>query len=271
MNLLKTALLSSIAIGALSSVAPLPSARAADTPIPDTKKPDLSAFTEAQRDALEDYVRSFILNNPEVLMESVNKYHEKTTAKDNEAAKGNLKTQADNLYKGGHPEVGNPKGDITIVEFFDYNCGYCKRALDTVAKTLDNDKNVRMIFIDLPILSPTSSTAAKWALAANKQGKYWELHKALLTSNSPKDEENIAKLAQAAGLDVERLKKDSSDASIEATLKKNAEIAHALNISGTPGFIVGDNILRGYVEYEGFKSIVDLERKSKAQSGAAKQ
>lgn len=264
MNFFKTILLSSIAIGAMTSfTSAFAETPAADAPkIEATKVADMSSFSDAQKAALEDYVRSFILNNPEVLMESVNRFREKTAAKENDGAKDNLKTQADNIYKGGHPEIGNPKGDITIVEFFDYNCGYCKRAFETVAKTIENDKNIRVILIDLPILSPASSDAAKWALAASKQGKYWEFHKALLTSNAPKDEENMLTLAKAIGLDIEKLKKDASDKSIEEALKKNSEIARALNVTGTPGFIIGENILRGFVEYEGFKGIIDLERKS---------
>lgn len=219
-------------------------------------------FTPEQKGAMEDFVRDFIMNNPEVLIESVNKMHAEAAQKQEEAAKVALKESADFFYKNTNlPQVGNPKGDVTIVEFFDYNCGYCKRALDTVKKTVESDKNVRVVFIELPILSPQSETAAKWALAANKQGKYWEFHQAMLESSAPKTEETMADIAKSAGLDVEKLKKDAADKVVEDELAANRDAAARLQISGTPAFIVGEQIIRGFVEYEGFKTIVADERK----------
>lgn len=254
MTQFKNLLMTTLAAG--SVILPF-SAQAAD---PAPVKAAVPAFTEEQNAALEDYVRNFILNNPEVLMESVNRYREKMAVKETEDAQKKLVNHKEGLYNGGHPEIGNPKGDVTVVEFFDYNCGYCKRALETVTKTVENDKNVRVIFIDMPILSPTSTLASKWALAAKKQGKYWELHQALMNSSAPKDEENMEKLAKEAGLDVEKLKKDAADPVLDDVLKKNADIAKDLGINGTPGFVVGDEILRGFMEYDGFKTVVQNAR-----------
>lgn len=218
-------------------------------------------FSEDQRAAMEDFVRNFILDNPEVLMESVNRYRR---AEDQKKEEGSIKVLKENmgyLNNGQHPEIGNPKGDVTVVEFFDYNCGYCKRAMQTVRKLAENDKNVRIIFMDYPILSPASTEAAKWAVAANKQGKYWQFHQALLESTAPKDVENMSKIAQSVGLDIEKLKKDAAGKDVEAYLSSVTDFGHKLNVSGTPGFIVGSQILRGFVEYEGFKTIVEDERK----------
>lgn len=219
-------------------------------------------FTPEQKGALEDFVRDFIMKNPEVLIDSVNQMHAKEAQKQEEAAKAALKDMSDFFYKNDKlPQIGNPKGDMTVVEFFDYNCGYCKRALDAVKKTVESDKNVRVVFIDLPILSPQSETAAKWALASNKQGKYWEFHQAMMESTAPKTEETMSEIAQTAGLDVEKLKKDAEGEDITAELAANRAAAQKLQITGTPAFIIGEEILRGFVEYEGFKAIISDERK----------
>ncbi len=219
-------------------------------------------FTEAQRGAMEDFVRNFILDNPEVLIESVNRMHEKEQQQKDADAKGALDKYHDYLYEDkAIPQIGNPKGDITVVEFFDYNCGYCKRAFDVVKKTAESDKNVKIRFIELPILSPQSETASKWALAANKQGKYWEFHKELMSSPAPKTEEHLAEVAKTLGLDVAKLKKDAEGEDVAKELEQNKSVANALGISGTPGFVVGDEILRGFVEYEGFKTIIGDQRK----------
>lgn len=221
------------------------------------------AFNEAQKAALEDFVRNFILDNPEVLMESVNRYR---ASEDKKKEEGSLKTLKENMgyiNNGKHPEIGNPKGDVLIVEFFDYNCGYCKRAMQTVRKLVENDKKVRVVFMDYPILSPQSTVAAKWAIAANKQGKYWEFHQALLETSAPKDEENLSKIAASVGIDVTKLKKDAESDEVESYLSSVKDFGQKLNVQGTPAFIVGGQILRGFVEYEGFKTIVEGERQKK--------
>lgn len=219
-------------------------------------------FTEDQRGAMEDFVRDFILNNPEVLMESINLMHEKERQQKDDEAKAALKESYSYFYQDPSvPEAGNPKGDVTVIEFFDYNCGYCKRAFDVVKQTIESDKNVRIRFIEFPILSEQSTEAAKWSLSAARQGKYWEFHTQMMNSPAPKNEENMTRMAKEAGLDIERLKKDAASPEIEAELAKNRELTQKLGISGTPGFIVGDQILRGFVEYEGFKTIVEDERK----------
>lgn len=221
-------------------------------------------FTEEQRGAMEDFVRDFIMKNPEVLIESVNKMREREVEAQDQAAKSAL-GQYTEFFKDDSkvPVAGNPKGDVTVVELFDYNCGYCKHAFEAVQKVMDNDKNVRFVFIDLPILSQQSETAAKWALAAKMQGKYWPFHQALMKSTAPKTEENMTEIAKNVGLDVEKLKKDSESKDVMAEIEKGREIAGKLGVTGTPAFIIGDEIVRGYVEYEGFKALIDEQRKNK--------
>lgn len=218
-------------------------------------------FNEDQRAAMEDFVRNFILDNPEVLMESVNRFRSEEQKKQEEGSVNVLKENMGFLAAGKHPEIGNPKGDVTVVEFFDYNCGYCKHALKAVQELTEKDKNVRVVFMEFPILSPASTVASKWAVAANMQGKYWAFHQATLESNAPKDEANLSKIAQSIGMDVEKAKKDVAGKEVESYMASVRDFGDKLKVTGTPAFIVGQQIIRGYVEYPAFKTIVEDERK----------
>lgn len=220
-----------------------------------------SAFTDEQRAEMQDVIRNFILDNPEVLMESVNRYRDKEQKKKEEGSVKVLKENMSFLNNGKHPQIGNPKGDITVVEFFDYNCGYCKHALKAVQELTEKDKNVKVLFMEFPILSPTSTVASKWAVAANMQGKYWAFHQATLESTAPKDAENLAKIAQSVGMDVEKAKKDATGKEVEAYMASVRDFGEKLNVTGTPAFIVGQQIVRGYVEYPAFQTIINDERK----------
>ncbi len=224
--------------------------------------PSSAGFTAAQKTEMEGLMRKFIMENPQVLMDSVNKYREDQGKKEEASASDALKSIGNDLFKNDNlPQVGNKSGDITVVEFFDYNCGYCKKGFESVQEGLNNDKNIRFVFVDYPILSESSHLASQYALAAQKQGKYFEYHKALMTFQGPKTEETIMKLSKDAGIDTDRLKKDAQLPEIAAQLTKNQEMAQKLAISGTPAFIVGGQIIRGYVPYEALKTIIADERK----------
>lgn len=221
------------------------------------------AFSDAQKSELDGLIKDYILKNPQVLMDSVNNYRVDQEKKATEGATEALKQNWDALTKGGLPDIGPKDADITIVEFFDYNCGYCKQGYDSVQSILDTDKKVRFVFVDLPILSESSKLASRYALAAQMQGKYFELHRELMKFKGPKTDESILNLAKSAGLDIEKLKKDLSSPQIEATFAKNQELASKLAVTGTPAFIVGDQIIRGYIPAEAMKTMVAEERKKK--------
>lgn len=224
---------------------------------------DKTAFTPEQQTQLKDMMRDFIMENPEVMIESINKMKAKEEQDQNASAIQSLDKHRAFLYNNPDmPSTGNPKGDITIVEFFDYNCGYCKRAYEAVQQTLDADKNVRFVFVELPILSPQSKIAANYAMAAHKQGKYFEFHRAVMNSSEPKTEEMLQRTGKELGLDVEKLKKDANSDETKALLEKKTAVAQDLHISGTPGFIIGDQIIRGYVPYEGMKPMIADARKA---------
>ncbi len=220
-------------------------------------------FTAAQKQEIETMFKDYLLENGEVLLESVNKYQGELVAKEQEAANELAKGYVIALDKRDNlATAGNPDGDITIVEFFDYNCGYCSRALEEIETLLETDDNIRVIFMDMPILGPPSLEASKWSLAAQKQGKYWDYHRAIMNFEGPKDEASLTKLAKDLGMDVQQLKKDKDSEEIAAQLDKNIEEAQALNIRGTPGFIIDGEISPGYMPAAEMKRIIEEARAS---------
>ena len=160
---------------------------------------------------------------------------------------------------------GNPKGEITVVEFFDYNCGWCKKAVDEVNKLVKADPQVRIVFKELPIFGEASMLAAKAAMASLKQGKYWDFHVALMKEKQV-SKDNLFKIAEKVGLNVDKLKADMADPVYDAALKENAAIAQDLGIEGTPGFIVDDKVNVGFVPAEGIIAMLADVRKAGCQA-----
>lgn len=241
-------LAATVAVGALFS--PL-SAQAADT------------FTPEQKKELEVLFKDYIRNNPEVILDSVQAYQMKEEERRQKGAEANLKDYKDKLTKSQDlPFAGNPDGDVTIVEFFDYNCGYCKKAYEDVTKILESDKNVKVVFIDMPILSEQSRLMAKLGMAAQSQGKYFEAHKALMEFRGSQSEENFLNALKEAGIDIEKIKAEKDSPDVEAALGRYIKIANDLNIRGTPGFIVGDTLMPGYVGLEGMTKEIEAARKA---------
>jgi protein-disulfide isomerase len=218
-------------------------------------------FTKQQ---IEDIVKEYIKNNPKEIIDSVNAYGMQQQQEAEKNATNEVLKNMDWLTKNkNHAEAGNPKGDVTIVEFFDYNCGYCKQAFSDVMTLLDSDKNIRVVFIEIPILGANSSEVAAWALAADKQGKYFEYHSALMRHKGPFDEAVLSDYAKKAGLDVSKLKKDKADTSIISILEENTSKAASMGITGTPAFVVGSQVIRGYVGVEGLRDAVKTARAKK--------
>ena len=150
-----------------------------------------------------------------------------------------------------------------MVEFFDYNCGYCKRGLGGVVKLIESDPKVRVVFKELPILSKGSEEAARVALAARKQGKYWEVHRALLSARGQANEASALKLAEELGLDMEQLKADMESAEVKAEIAQSEDLAKKMGVNGTPHFLVGDRSVPGAPEnlYEQLSTHVNELRK----------
>lgn len=218
-------------------------------------------LTPEQKKEVEAVVKEYLLNHGEDILAGVTAYQAKQEEEANKESVGKAKALQEHL-KGDKTTaaVGNPKGDITVVEFFDYNCGYCKKAFTEVQSLLKEDKNVKVVLYDMPILGPSSYEASKWALAAQKQNKYWEFHQAMMEHQGAADEEAFKALAEGAGLDFAKLSKDKDDPAIEETLKKHLETARDLGIQGTPGFLVGSQVFKGYIPYEQMKEAIKRER-----------
>jgi len=205
------------------------------------------------KDEINTMIHDYIMNNPQVLMQSVEEYQKKSV--EDRAAQASKDVNS--------PEAGNPKGDVTVVEFFDYNCHYCKGAFPAVQSLIEKDKKVRVVFKEFPILGPTSGTAAKWALAAQKQKKYFEFHAAMMNNKEPISDELLARVAKNVGMDVDKAKEyvASPDAMIEIT--KNRKLAEQLDLNGTPAFIIGGNISRGAISEEEMESQISVIRAGK--------
>lgn len=219
------------------------------------------AFTPEQKKELEGLFKDYIMNNPQTIMDSVQAYQMKEQERAQKSAEEKLAEYKDILTKSSElPFAGNPEGDVTVVEFFDFNCGYCKKAFEDVSKLLEEDKNVKVIFIDMPILSDKSQLMAKMAMAAQKQDKYFEAHKALMNYRGTQSEENYLNALKEAGLDIEKIKTDMASQEIDIAIQKHMKIANELNIRGTPGFVIGDQLHPGYIGMDGLKAAIQEAR-----------
>jgi len=180
-----------------------------------------SEFTDAQKVELEELFKEFLANNPQDILDSVDNYRADQERKTQQSAQEKLEDYKEFFKQADLPTAGNPDGDVTIVEYFDYNCGYCKKAFEDVQKILDSDKNVRVVFQEMPILSPSSGKMAQYALAAKKQGKYFEMHTALMNHRGPQSDDAFLGLAKNLGLDTDQLKKDTESEAVKDEITKS--------------------------------------------------
>lgn len=238
-----------------AAAAPLAtSARAADA--------DKGAMDKAK---VEQIVHDYILSHPEIITQAVKVLQDREEAEEAKASQVALKTQHDALYNAkGSPIGGNPKGDVTLIEFFDYQCGYCKHTQPELDAAIKKDGKVKIVYKEFPILSPASIIAAKAALAAQLQDKYAPVHAALMAATGKLDRDRILSIAKDAGADTDRLAKDMELPAIQKEIDANMALADALNIHGTPGFIIGDTLVPGAIDAGAFKDLFAAARQSKS-------
>ena len=211
-------------------------------------------FSTKQRDEIGSIVRDYLIAHPEVLREAFEALDRRQNA-------SGLASAADDLYRGtGDLVAGNPDGSIVMIEFFDYNCGYCKRALPDVLQLIGASKDVKIIMKEWPILGAGSLYASRAALASHQQGKYWEFHLALMSERRV-DEAKVLEVAEKIGLDMEKLKADMNSAAVLSTIKTNSTTADKLGIQGTPAFIIGEQLFPGAVGYAKLAEAVEKVRK----------
>jgi len=218
-------------------------------------------FTDAQRGEIGKIVREYLLKNPRVLEEVS---EELTRIREEEKRGLQAKVLIDekqSIFRSPHDFVlGNPKGDVTVVEYFDYNCGWCKRALNEVNAITASDKNVRVVLKEFPIFGEDSQFAAKAALASIKQNKYWDFHVALMKAKRVTTK-NTLEIAKSVGINVEELKTEMEKPVYDKVLAENSRVAQALGMQGTPGFIIDSKVNFGYVPAAGLKSMLADVRK----------
>ncbi|HYU13136.1 MAG TPA: DsbA family protein [Stellaceae bacterium] len=235
-------------LGVLVALVPLRAAPAAE-------------FTPEQKKAIEAIIRDYLANHPEILLDALQAAEDKLKSDSRDKAAQALSARRREVLEDPESPVGgNPKGDVSLVEFFDYRCPYCKQVEPALEALLSQDKQLRFVYKEFPVLGADSITASRAALAARKQGKYDVLHRALMGTKGQLDEATVMKVAQSAGLDSERLKRDMAAPEIDRALKANVALAEALDIRGTPAFVIGDEIVPGAIDLGTLKALIAAAR-----------
>jgi protein-disulfide isomerase len=222
-------------------------------------------FTPAQKQELGVFIKDYLVNNPDVLRAAIEALdrHDKEVA--DEERQKTVVTQASQLFSSKYQAtIGNPKGSATLVEFFDYNCHFCKGALPDVTKLMKDDPNLKLVLKDYPVLGPGSVEAAKVASAARNQlpgDKFWAFHTKLLATHGPVGKTEALAVARELGLDMDKLAKDMESPEIKVGFDEVMQLADALQINGTPTFVVGQDVVVGAVGYDQLKDKVDSVHK----------
>ncbi len=218
-------------------------------------------FAPDQVQGIEQIVRDYLIQHPEVLIQSLTAHQERQrVAKEQRRQQAVIDSRAALTEDPDTPAIGNPDADVTIVEFFDYRCQYCRRVVTSIRKLIEEDDKIRLVMKEFPILGPQSIQAARAALASVGQGKYEEFHFALMTEPGDMSDPHIRRVAGSVGLDVERLLKDMQSPEIDAMIRRNHELARSLDINGTPAFVIGDTLAPGAVDLSTLKRLVAQAR-----------
>ena len=213
-------------------------------------------FNIEQKNEIKKMIRNYILEYPEIIPEAVEVLRSRQNIT-------RIKDSQNLLYNDGYSFVaGNKNGDVTLVEFYDYNCGYCKQVPDVLARLIEEDKNLKVIFKELPILAETSQFASVAAMASMKQGKFSKFHSAMMKNKRALTEDLILKIATDSGIDEAQLLIDMEDPKIEENIMKTKYLVQNIGISGTPGFVIGNQIIPGFIPYEKLKAIITKERET---------
>jgi protein-disulfide isomerase len=226
-------------------------------------------FSPAQRSAIETVVHDYLLAHPEVLQEAMAELEKRQTAAEAEKHKVAVKEHAKALFSSPNQvTLGNPNGNVTFVEFFDYNCGYCKRAMTDMLTLLKDDSNLKVVLKEFPVLGPGSVEAAQVAVAVRMQDptgkKYLAFHQELLGGRGHADKARALQVAKDVGIDMTRLEKDMNSAEVKATLQEDFKLADALGLNGTPSYVVGDNVVVGAIGLEGLQEKINTARCGKS-------
>jgi protein-disulfide isomerase len=221
-----------------------------------------SAFSAAQRAEIVQILRQALRQDPTILRDAITALQDDEAHRKDSAVQGAITALRPALIgNAADPQVGNPKGDVTIVEFYDVRCPYCRSMLPVMAELLKRDRNVRLVYKDIPILGPASVLGARAMLASQKQGGYARLYEVLMTGNPSIDMDVLQQAAQRAGLDWDRLRHDMDSPEVDARIKANLALAHQLAIDGTPAYVIGSRMLPGALELADLQAAVAAARR----------
>lgn len=224
--------------------------------------PPARAMSDSERAAIEGVVHKYLVAHPEVLVEAMQALEAKQKAAKDKEGRASISANKPKLFDDPNsPVTGNLNGDITVVEFFDYQCGYCKSVLDDVNRLIKDDRGIKVVYKEFPILGPGSTVAARAALAARLQGKYVEAHNVLMAHRGRLDDATVMRLLTGIGLDEATLKADMEKPEIGAIIDANMALAQKLDIHGTPAFVFNDRLVPGAIHYDDMKRTVAEIRK----------
>ena len=225
------------------------------------------SFTDTQRRDIETIVKNYLIAHPEVLEEAMNELSKRQAAAETQKHEESISKNADTIFNSPRGvTLGNKDGDVTFVEFFDYNCGYCKRAMADMMDLLKNDPKLKVVLKEFPVLSEGSVDAAKVAVAARMQDpkKYLDFHQKLLGGRGPADKARALAAAKDAGYDTVKLEKDLASPEVKATIEENFKLAEDMGLNGTPSYVIGKQVVVGAVGLDGLKEKIGLARCGKA-------
>jgi protein-disulfide isomerase len=223
------------------------------------------SISDPQRGEIEKIIKEYIVSHPEVLQEAMAELEKRQAAAEAEKSKTTIKNNAQTIFSSARQvTLGNPQGDVTLVEFFDYNCGYCKRALSDMMDLMKTDSKLKVVLKEFPVLGPGSEEAARVAVAVRMQDptgkKYLEFHQKLLGGRGAADRARALAVAKDVGLDMSRLEKDMASDEAKVTFNENIKLAEALGMNGTPSYVVGSEVVVGAVGLDGLKQKVNTAR-----------
>ena len=226
-------------------------------------------FSDGQRSEIESIVRNYLVSHPEVLEEAMAELNKRQAAAETEKHEASVATNADTIFNSPRGvTLGNKDGDVTFVEFFDYNCGYCKRAMSDMLDLMKSDPKLKVVLKEFPVLSEGSTEAAKVAVAVRMQDpggkKYLDFHQKLLGGRGPADKARAMAAAKDAGLDTARIEKDLAGPEVRATIEENFKLAEAMGMNGTPSYVIGKQVVIGAIGLDGLKEKISAARCGKA-------
>jgi protein-disulfide isomerase len=226
-------------------------------------------FSGAQKSEIEKIIRDYLVAHPEVLQEAIAALEKKQAAEEAEKHQAAVKDNAETIFNSPRQvTVGNPQGDVTFVEFFDYNCGYCKRAMVDMMELMKHDPKLKVVLKEFPVLGPASVEVARVAVAVRMQDKtgkkYLDFHQKLLSGRGQVDKARAVAAAKEVGLDVARIERDLNSDEVKQTLEESLKLAEKLGLNGTPSYVIGPHVVVGAVGVEQLREKVNSARCGKA-------